>query len=136
VRIIHPAHPLREQSFPVLHQGGEKGNQLLKIQLPDGECRFIPLDWTDQASSTVHRPGARFLIANLLTLRQRLNALLPKSIESGTIPPENETPITGGNYGQPASFPLATSVGGPTEAGHRYPGADVVAPLGAATKGG
>ena len=71
---------------------------LIEIELPDGECRLLPLDWTDQMPHPVTLPGARFLLANLLCLRQRLDALLPSARESSILPQET-TEVEGGSDG-------------------------------------
>jgi len=100
VRIIHPAHPLRGQSFPITQHQRKDNPHLIEIQLADGERRFIPLDWTDQIPSVVALPGSRFLLANLLSLHQRLDGLLPIAEESSILP-QNDTRIEGGSSGFP-----------------------------------
>lgn len=86
VRITHPAHPLRGQSFPVVRRQSKENALWVEIQLANGEGRLIPLDWTDQSSSIVTLPEARFLLANLLTLRQRVDSVLQTAQESDILP--------------------------------------------------
>jgi hypothetical protein len=86
VTIVHPTHPYRGQEFPVLQQSPEE----VLIQLPSGEQRFIALAWTDQVAPPVTLAGARFLLDQLVTLRQRLDALSQKRLSSGTIPPQKD----------------------------------------------
>jgi hypothetical protein len=137
VRITHPAHPLRGQSFPAKRRGREPNSQLFEIQRPDGEIQLIPLDWTDQAPPTVTLPGARFLLSNLLSLRQRLDALLPGATKANTIPSMNDTQIIGGNCGaNPNSAPVVESIRKPTDADDCAAGADAFASDKPGTEGG
>jgi hypothetical protein len=96
VRITHPAHPLRGQSFAIVQHQRKENRSLIEIQLADGECRLVPLEWTDQVPPVVTLPGARFLLANLLSVRQRLDELLPGSKESGILP-RDDAEIEGGS---------------------------------------
>ena len=88
VRITHPAHPLRGQSFPVIPQQKQKHPHLIQIRLADDERRFIPLAWTDQVPPPISRPGARFLLEKLLALRQKVNGLLVASQQPAILSPE------------------------------------------------
>ena len=82
IRITHPTHPLRGQTFVVqpLFGGRPDPNQLL-IALPNGERRLIPQAWTDQVTHIDYPPGACFVAERLLLVRQRLDALLVQAGE-------------------------------------------------------
>ena len=136
VRITHPAHPLRGRSFPVVQrQRRGQNTELVKIQLEDGERRLIPLDWTDQAPPVVTLPGARFLIANLISLRQRLDLLLQASEKSDIIPPRNDTQIEGGTDEDSESIHVVETDRGSTSTSSRHSGTDAFAPTGEARGG-
>ena len=96
MRITHPTHPLRGQSFPVIPLQQQKHPHLIQIRLADDEYRFIPLVWTDQVPPPFSLPGARFLLKNLLTLRQKVDGLLGASKKPVMLPPEI-SPVPGGN---------------------------------------
>jgi hypothetical protein len=134
VRITHPAHPLRGQSFPTVQHQKHKNTHSIEIQLGDGECRFIPLGWTDQAPPTVTLPGARFLLASLLLLRQRLDGLLQIAEKSSILPP-NDTQIEGGSSGFPEPVHLVETDRRSTRADHSHPGTDPSAPTSETTRG-
>ena len=97
------------QVFPVLQQSADE----VLIQLPDGQQRFIPLDWTDQARPQITLPGACFLLVHLLTLRKRLEALSQENQKFGTIPSQSNQQVEGGRNGK----------AGPVHVGPNYPGA-------------
>ena len=97
MRITHPTHPLRGQSFAAVEHQRKENGSLLEIQLANGERRLIPVDWTDQVPPVVTLPEARFLLANLLSVRQRVDELLPASEESCILPQDN-TEIEGGSH--------------------------------------
>ena len=124
MRLTHPTHPLRGQSFPVVQQQHRDNIPLIEIQLPDGECRLIPLDWTDQIPQLAMLPGARFLLANLLSLRQRLDALLPPAKESSILPPE-KTEIEGGSDGTRQPGPVVKTDRGTARSDPRLVSPDV-----------
>jgi len=107
---------------------------LLEIQLADGERRFIPLEWTDQMLPTVTLPGARFLLANLLLLRQRLDGLLPV-VQESSILPQDDTQIEGGSNGFLEPVHLVEANRCSTCTDHSYPGTDPAAPTGETTGG-
>jgi hypothetical protein len=107
---------------------------LTEIQLADGERRFIPLEWTDQVPPTVTLPGSRFLLANLLLLRQRLDGLL-QVVEESSILPQNDTQVKGGSSGFPEPVHLVKTNRRSTHADHSHPGTDPAAPTGEATGG-
>jgi len=132
VTIVHPAHPLRGQTFPVLQQSPDEA----LIQLPSGEQRFIALAWTDQAVSPVTRAGACFLLEQLVSLRQRLDALSQKRLSSGTIPPQKEQQLEGGVRGKARSVYAGPIVPGATGPGNRPFSADDPAPTEQAGCGG
>jgi hypothetical protein len=100
---------------------------LVEIQLADGECRLIPLDWTDQVPPVVTLPGARFLLANLLSVRQRLDEHLPVPRESGILP-QDDTEIEGGSDDTAKPGHLAEDDRCPTHSGNRHSGADPSTP--------
>jgi hypothetical protein len=86
IRITHPTHPLCGQSFEVLPQnGGRPDPSYILVALPDGERRFIPVAWTDQAVQVSYPPGACFLPERLLALRQRLGRLLVRAGEQAML---------------------------------------------------
>lgn len=125
VRITHPAHPLRGQSFPVVRQSKE--NALwVEIQLANGEGRLIPLDWTDQSSPIVTLPETRFLLANLLALRQRVDSLLQTAQESDILP-LNHT--RGGSDETRNPVPLVEADRCPTRSDHCLSGTDPAASI-------
>ncbi len=134
VRITHPAHPLRGQSFPAVQHQKQKNIHSIEIQLADGERRCIPLEWTDQALPTVTLPGGRFLLANLFLLRQRLDGLLQTVAESSILPP-NDTRIEGGSNGFPEPVRMVETDKHSTCADHSHPGTDPAAPTSEATGG-
>lgn len=134
VRITHPTHPLRGQSFSVIHQQHRDNVERLEIQLPDGECRLIPLDWTDQVPHMVTLPGTRFLLANLLCLCQRLDALLPSAKESSILP-LNKTEVEGGSDGTHKSGRMVETDRGTACSDPRLAGSNV-APASRPTAGG
>jgi hypothetical protein len=134
VRITHPAHPLRGQSFPTVQHRRQENSHLIEIQLADGERRFIPLEWTDQALPTVTLPGSRFLLANLLSLRRRLDGIL-QTIEEAGILPQNETQIKGGSNEFPEPVHVVETDRCSTCADHNHPGTNPAAPTSKATGG-
>ena len=107
---------------------------MIEIQLGDGECRFIPLEWTDQVPSIATLPEARFLLANLLLLRRRLDGLLQTREESSILPP-NDTPTKGGSNGFSEPVGMVETNRGSTGAGPSHPGTDPSAPTGETTGG-
>ena len=129
MRIIHPAHPLQGQSFPIIQHQRKDNLHLIEIQLADGERRFIPLDWTDQIPSVVALPGARFLLTNLLSLRQRLDGLLP-TVEESSILPQDDTRIEGGSNGFPEPVYMVETDKRSTRTNRSHPGANPSAPTG------
>ena len=135
MRITHPAHPLRGQSFPRVPHKKQKNPRLTEIQLADGERRFIPLDWTDQASPVITLPDARFLPANLLALRKQLDGLLSFIEKSGTLS-LTDTRIKGGSDELSKINLMDGTARGATDADRRYSGADVTAPTKKTRKGG
>jgi hypothetical protein len=115
VTILHPAHPLCGQTFPVLHRSHDQ----VLIQLSAVEQRLIALDWTDQAAPPITLAGACFLLDHLITLRQRLDALSQKKTNSGTIPPQEDRQLEGGTHGKTHSVHIGPIVPGTTSPGDR-----------------
>ena len=105
----------------------QKNKHLTEIELGDGERRCIPREWTDQAPPTVTLPGARFLLANLVVLRQRLDGLLQVVEESSTLL-QDDTQIEGGSSGFPEPVPVGETDRGSTRADHSAAGTDPAAP--------
>ncbi len=135
MRITHPAHPLRGQSFPIIQHQKQKNPHLIEIQLADGERRFIPLEWTDQLPPVVTLPGARFLLSNLLLLRKQLDGLLPLIKEPSTLP-QKDNQTEGGSDELPQPIHLAGSDRGSTSASGSHSGADIAAPTHEKRSGG
>jgi hypothetical protein len=120
VTIIHPAHPLRGQTFPSL----QRSSAGVLIQLPSGEQRFVALAWTDLVAAPVTLTGTRFLPEQLVALRQRLDALSHKKPSSGTIPPQKDQQLEGGTHGKARSVHAGPIVPGATSPGDRHFSAD------------
>ena len=116
VTLLHPTHPLRGQTFPVLHQSSDE----VLIQLPSGQQRFIPLDWTDQVVPPATPAGMRFLLEHLVSLCQRVDALFQKQMNSGTIPPQKDRQAEGGPYGKARSVHVGSTDPGTTRPGDRH----------------
>jgi hypothetical protein len=110
VTILHPAHPLHGQTFPVLHQSQDE----VLIQVSAVEQRLIALDWTDQVASPATLAGARFLLDHLITVRHRLDALSHTRPYSGTMPPQEDRQLEGGIHGKTRSVHLDPLVPGTT----------------------
>jgi len=128
VRITHPIHPLRGQSFPVVPHQTQKDTHVIEIQLAGGERRFVPLDWTDRAPPVVTVPGARFLLANLLSVCQRVELLLQAHDQSGILPP-NDTQIQGGRDAHSQfAVDMVQADSGSTHPGDSHSGPDAAAP--------
>jgi hypothetical protein len=127
VCITHPAHPLRGQSFPIIHHQKQKNPHLIEIHLADGERRSIPLEWTDQLPPVVTLPGACFLLSNLLLLRQQLNEFLSLIEEPSTLS-QKDNQTKGGSDELPPPIYLAGPDRGSTGASGRHSGADIAAP--------
>ena len=69
-----------------MRQQSKENALWVEIQLANGEGRLMPLNWTNQAPPMATLPEARFPLANLLALRQRLDGLLHIVRESTTLP--------------------------------------------------
>lgn len=123
VRITHPTHPLRGQSFATVQHQRQENGSLFEIQLANGERRLIPVDWTDQIPPLVTLPEARFLLANLLSVRQRVDELLPACKESFILPQDN-TEIEGGSNDTAKGGHLVEADRCPTRPSHCHSGAD------------
>ena len=117
------------------HQSKGQNTYLVKIQLADGGGRLIPLDWTDQIPPPVTLPGARFLIVDLISLRQRLDVLLQAPEKSSIIPPQNDTQIRGGTDENSEPITLVETNGCSTSTDSRHSGTDALAPTGEAMGG-
>ena len=96
VTIVHPTHPLCGQTFAVL----QRSSETVLIQLPSGEQRFIALTWTDQVVGPISMAGAYFLLDQLVSLRQQVDALSQKKLTAGTIPPQRHEQLEGGVHGK------------------------------------
>ena len=74
VRITHPFHPLRGQSFRFLVSKQLWGEDRVTIQLPDGSPFSVPVSWTDVVPADPYRTvgGGRsqFRIEDLLDLAE------------------------------------------------------------------
>ena len=126
--ITHPAHPLQGQSFPLVqHHRKGQDTHLVKIQLNNGEHRLIPLAWTDQSPPRTTLPGARFVLADLISLRQLLDTLLEIS---GILPPQTDFRDKGGSDEIPEPVPVAQTDGCPTSTDRGYSGTNAFAPTG------
>jgi hypothetical protein len=112
VTIVHPVHPLRGQTFAVLHRTSET----VLVQLPSGEQRFIALSWTDQVVPVISMAGANFLLDQLVSLRQQVDTLSQKKLTKGTIPPQRHEQL-GGEYGKAHSIHAGPIDPGTTNSG-------------------
>ncbi|MDA2927549.1 Y4bD/Y4pK family protein, partial [Acidobacteria bacterium AH-259-G07] len=76
IRIVHPFHPLRGQSFPFVVTKQLWGEQRVTVQFPDGSFHSLPTSWTDLAPPDpywrVGRGRSRFRVEDLLQLAKRL----------------------------------------------------------------
>jgi len=115
VTIIHPTHPLRGQTFTVLQRSSEN----VLVQLPSGEQRFIGLSWTDQEIPAISMAGAKFLLDQLVSLRQQVDALSQNKLTTGTIPPQRKEQLEGGEHGKAHSIHTGPVDPGPTSPGDR-----------------
>lgn len=135
VRITHPAHPLRGQSFRVVPHQKQKKEGWTEIELSDGERRYIRLDWTDQVPKRVTLPEGRFLPDKLLWLRQELNGLLSLLAERGTLPPKDRQ-LKGGSDELPKGGHMVNSARKATDPDCGLAGAASAGPTQATRKGG
>jgi hypothetical protein len=124
VTVLHPAHPLCGQVFPVIQQSSGE----VLIQISNGQQYFIPLDWTDQTSRHVTLPGACFLLEHLLTLRKRLEALSQENRKLGTIPSQSNSQAEGEKYGKAEPVHIGATIPGAAHPGDCHFGADDSAP--------
>jgi hypothetical protein len=61
VQIVHAAHPLcgqRVRVVPVL--GRQQGTAQILVELPNGERRFVPVEWTDCSVLRIYPEGCIF----------------------------------------------------------------------------
>lgn len=131
MRVVHPAHPLRGQVFPVIQQSGEE----VLIRLANGQQYYIPLDWTDQILPSICLPGACFRLADLLALCQRVAALSQKKQNSGTIPSQNNRSAEGDRHATTNPVHFGPAFPGTACPGDRHFGSDHLAPMGPAGRG-
>ena len=124
VTVLHPAHPLNGQVFPIIHQSSGE----VLIQLPNGQQYFIPLDWTDQTPPQITLPGACFLLEHLLTLRKRLEALSQENRKLGTIPSQSNSQVEGDRDGKAGPVHNGPTFPGAAHPGDRHFGTDDPAP--------
>jgi hypothetical protein len=133
VTILHPAHPLLGQLFPVIQQSSAEE---VLIELSNGQQYYIPIDWTDQAAPRVSFPGACFLLENLLTLQQRLEAISQKKGNSGPIPSQSHRQAEGEKHATAGSVHIIPAFPGTACPGDRYFGTNDPATMEQAEGGG
>ena len=72
MRVTHPYHPLRGQSFPVLYRGHSGEERWVVLQRPDGSVVRLPIEWTDLRTpdgyGDVARGRSRFRLPDLVRL--------------------------------------------------------------------
>jgi hypothetical protein len=130
--VLHPAHPLQGQVFPVEQQSGEE----VLIQLINGQQYFIPVDWTDQAPGQISLPGARFLLEHLLALCKCIEALSLTNQKEGTIPSQNKQRAEGDRHATAGSVHIGPAFPGTACPGDRPSGTDNPAAVEQAGGGG
>ncbi len=138
VRITHPTHPLRGQTFVVqpLFGGRPDPTQLL-IELPNGERRLIPQAWTDQVTRIAYPPGACFVAERLLLVRQRLDTLLAQAGEQTILMAKGlECDEPGGNHANRRDNPLGAVEHRATSSDHRHSCSDAATSIDPTSGGG
>ena len=138
VRITHPTHPLRGQTFVVQHLfGGKPDPTQLLIALPNGERRLIPQAWTDQAKHIEYPPGTCFVAERLLLVRQRLDALLAQAGEQTILMVTGlECDEPGGNHANRRDDPLGSLERRATSSDHRHSCSDAATSIDPTSGGG
>jgi hypothetical protein len=120
VTVEHAAHPLRGQKFRVVPIMGrqQEPNQVL-IELPGGERRCMPIDWTNRRAVRVYPAGVRFPVEILQELREKLDGM-----EKATSMAEKSK---GDSHGQGKNQRVAADDRRTAPASDNTAGADVVA---------
>ena len=76
IRITHPFHPLRGQSFPFVVSKPLWGERRVTVQMDDGRFCSLPIGWTELASPepylTIGEGRSRFRVEDLLELAEQL----------------------------------------------------------------
>jgi hypothetical protein len=62
----------------------------LRIKLPNGEGRLVPVEWTDQKPEIIVKEGARFELEKLIEIQKRIEGMRDKAVKAGTITPLEE----------------------------------------------
>lgn len=72
IRITHPFHPLRDQSFRFVVSKQIWGEDRVSFQHPDGSLRSVPVGWTDflppDPYHSVGQGRSRFRAEDLMAL--------------------------------------------------------------------
>ena len=80
MRVTHPFHPLRGQSFPVLYRGHTGEERWVVLQHPDGSVVRLPIEWTDLRTpdgyGDVARGRSRFRLPDLVRLAESVRLIL------------------------------------------------------------
>ena len=80
MRVTHPFHPLRGQSFPVLYRGHSGEERWVVLQRPDGSVVRLPIEWTDLRTpdgyGDVARGRSRFRLPDLVRLAESVRSVL------------------------------------------------------------
>ena len=139
IKIIHPTHPLRGQTFEeVPLYGGKPDPNGILIALPNGKRQLIPLAWTDQVSQIEYPANTYFLPDNLIRLRQQLDDLIKQGEKEKVIimatEPEDIEP--GGSRYVSRSNPMESGDARTARPDHCDSGADAARLLDAGNGGG
>ena len=80
MRVTHPFHPFRGQSFPVLYRGHSGEERWVVLQRPDGSVVRLPIEWTDLRTpdgyGDVARGRSRFRLPDLVRLAESIRLIL------------------------------------------------------------
>jgi hypothetical protein len=139
IKITHPTHPLRGQTFEeVPLYGGKPDPAGILIALPNGKRQLIPLAWTDQVSQIEYPANTYFLPENLIRLRQHLDDLIKQGAQEKAIlmatEPDDIKP--GGSRYASQSNPMGSGDARIASPDHCDSGADAVGLLDAGNGGG
>ncbi|WP_176231291.1 DUF5372 family protein [Candidatus Hakubella thermalkaliphila] len=78
IRVVHPFHPQRGQSFPFVIAKMLWGEQRVTVEFPDGTLRSLPVSWTDWLPPdpylSVGCGRSRFRVEDLLRLRDLIDS--------------------------------------------------------------
>jgi len=132
IKITHPTHPLRGQTFEeVPLYGGKADPTGILIELPNGKRQLIPLAWTDQVSQIEYPTDTYFLPDNLIKLRQQLDDFIERGVQEKAMlkatEPENIEP--GGSRYVSQSTPMGSGESRIASPDHCDSGADAAALL-------